>query len=49
MSMVDLSPNIAFTSVLDLKEGKFDMYDIKPTYCLLYKTDAAEEKSSVDR
>jgi hypothetical protein len=32
MSMIELSPNIGFTSVLDLAHGKFDIYDLKPTY-----------------
>ena len=30
--MIELSPNIGFTSVLDLAYGKFDIYDLKPTY-----------------
>lgn len=30
--MIELSPNIAYTSVLDLTQGKFDMFDLKPTY-----------------
>ena len=31
MSIIELSPNIAYTSVLDMVPEKFDMYDLRPT------------------
>ena len=31
MSLIQLSPNLAYTSVLDYVPGKFDIYDLTPT------------------